>query len=421
MQTSEQIKAGLQNLSPRDVIMAVEGTDVLYSREEDVLLSQIVVDSDLIDHKHALNMAHLLHAKRGQTQTVLLYSKLENGLIVTRILDGYHRIIGLKEISENPDEKIRAHVYYNCSEAEAYLQRIIAANNVGSVKFARMGLLTRGAWQETAWKDRLTVVQAFYLANFDSSGGDYGVSREEATAVKNWANLIAESWHTTPGTMYQNLRIIEVADEKLVARVRSGAFGKGQLAITAAQLGSIAFAYPHQYDIQHMLANYANHNGLSTKKIEVLVQQLHRLGADTPENVQEVLGREDLTAFFAQKTKRARHGNGHLTREAAGEIRALKFENIILREDYERIVESMNQLRRQLDESHGSFWWQDIPDLPQNERTILEAIFAKNMDIGDIAEQANVLDTKVMSLLRSAITRYKLHRQSQVLYQHPKE
>ncbi len=122
---------------------------------------------------HALDLAdEILTGGWDWTQTLEVRARLggmSNETIVFDTIDGFHRQAGIK--ARIPDWREREYsvpcvVLYNCSDQELFEKRILAANSVKSVKFSRIGLWMNLFWQHTSWKDKITLTQAFGIANY---------------------------------------------------------------------------------------------------------------------------------------------------------------------------------------------------------------------------------------------------------------
>ena len=305
------INSYLSEISPRDLFLECYRTGEKLSREEWVPLGDIIDEGTPIDESHALDLGRALTGEWKQTLPVLLRATEGSGQLGVsfEILDGFHRVIGLKMISAGIDTfsdtipvsqlseaakiwigtPIRSVVLYGCSEEEKYDQRILAANSVKSVRFARLAYWMKGAWRETPWSDLISVTQAFGLASSDSSGTKLGVSWNQAENIKDWVRKKASVWLMQPAAVYQQLRIVDFADPYLVIRVRTGAFIKGGLALTPPQLNKIVDAFPHNHPVQRAIAEYANKEGLSTPQIAWLVNSLGKLDRQDEQAIKSAL------------------------------------------------------------------------------------------------------------------------------------
>lgn len=268
-------------MSPYDLAKSLEGQREMMQRQETVFMASIDAEVVLVDRDHALDLAHAIQGPRGQIQPVLLRARILGDQVVYDPLDGYHRIKGteLLRAEQGLDWKgfpVWAVVLYNCSDEEMFDQRILAANSVKAVKFPRLAVWMKGAWQTSPWADKLTMSQAFSLAAQDSSGKKLGVTPEEAEAIKQWAREKAKKWLTPIGTLTQQLQIIEVADPDLVKRVRTGAFTAGGLSLTPSQLNVIVTAFPNHYEAQQTIANLASGLAYGTDELTEIVGDIKR-------------------------------------------------------------------------------------------------------------------------------------------------
>lgn len=458
-------------LPPVDLLHAVKDTDIKIPRTEYVSTRYIVVDGTPIDEDHARDLGLIMLGAWGQTQSVMLRVRQEDSLVYD-VMDGYHRVVGIRMVSEEQYPLIKSEVYYNCDDEELFDQRILAANSVKAVQFPRLGSWMSSVWSLTPWKDKLTVAQAFTMADTDSSGRNLGLSDYEANTIKVWARTKARTWLMEVPTIADKLRTIEISDKSLVSRVRSGgSFGKGQLALTEIQLKTISTAFPREGEIQKLIAHFANGHGLSGKKIEILTAHLkgHSL-----EEVREELQNGDWRGIFERYNELAPKKRGRkkyninvqlpvAKNELRGEIDNLRSKtNKLTRElstanstatEYSNDLQIANKkvntltqeleaaniiigdLRSQLSTSHQSHdneaivydqsqtpgnnggeqveaLWKIIPDLDDQERAVFKCIFNRNMNIYDIADQGKTTPADITTIFLNGIRKYQMYKES---------
>ena len=214
----------LESLSPRQRLERVRETGEKRTISHDVLLNEIHMDPNVIvDKTHAKELADvILHGVWKQTAPFLLRARLVNGKSVNYdIADAMHRISGLKEeLGHNSDFIVEAAVMYGCSDAELIEHRILAANSVESVRFARLGRWFNMAWQQTPWADRLSAKTAFGITHGDSSGKKSDLTSEDVIRIKNWVLTNASVWRTGVENAYKILKIHEAADPGNVYELR---------------------------------------------------------------------------------------------------------------------------------------------------------------------------------------------------------
>lgn len=404
-------KDRLLTLSPKDLFHAVENTDRKVVRTEYIPISKIVVEGTPIDESHARDLGNLLTGEWGQTQSIMLRIRVEGDTdndIFYDIMDGYHRVAGLGLVADEPNPNIKSEVYYNCSDVELYDQRIIAANSVKAVQFARLGYWMKGAWLQTPWRNKLTVTQAFSLASNQSSGKILGLSLEESAQIRDWAVAKAEKWLIPISTVTHNLKTIEISDEILVSRVRVGSFGKGQLAITPSQLETISTAFPKQGEIQRLIAAHANSHGLSNMKIQILTNHLQGLSL---EEVKLALETENWDSVFAGHSELASGTNGNGKRKIVVSKPELRDEVAFLNQKLDDANQDIAQLRKLLKEAQSSEWWSGVTDLSDVERNILRYVFIENISTFEIANRFHIQETRVTQTLWNAIRKYQIYKE----------
>lgn len=282
-------------LSPRDLLNRVLQSGEKLSRQEMVVVNKIATQGAIFDKAHAIELGQIMQGDFGITQSALVRARFKDEThqeIVYDWMDGLHRIKGMEFVDpKGINSAMKCEVLYGCTDEEMFKYRILAADNVKSIRFARICMFINDAWQITPWKDKITATQAFYLAVGMGSGkqmiNDEGMVEE----IKKWAEESAKGWHLRVGTIYQDLMTFDLADPELVVKVRSGSsFQKGEMAITPRQLGMIAEVVPHQNypEIQMLIANYLN-SGLSTAKLAFILQEIKQLETINQETVLQVI------------------------------------------------------------------------------------------------------------------------------------
>ena len=268
-------------LHPLDILQQ----ELQIQRHERIPVSSLILEASLVDPAHVASLQESMSGNRGQISPITIRARYtEERKLVYDIIDGFHRSNGLQEISRMQGEEMYADaiVVYGCSDEELFDLRVLAANSVASVKFARMAEWMHSSYKSVQWSTAnlqeltangsLTIAQVFSLASQNSSGSYLGLSSEEAEEVKNWARAKAGIWNKPVGSIALELRTVEVSDPGLVAQVRKGGGGKGGRGVlTHARLKAIADKLPYQYELQQKLARLAVSENLVSKELKELV------------------------------------------------------------------------------------------------------------------------------------------------------
>ena len=292
LQRERERESYLAGLVPAALVYEVEKTGEKFQRTESIPLSRFVVEASIVDDAHADELGDAMIGPWGQTMPILTRCRIGGKTVndtLNDILDGFHRTEGLRRKKTEPNPLVKTVVLYGCTDEEMFDQRILAANSVKSVKFARLGMWMENSWSLTPWRDKLTVAQACSIVSNDSSGKQIGISESELQEITSWVQLKSKKWLIPLNTLTANMRIIEMASPYLVSRVRTGSFSAGELSIAPTQLGIIAEAFPRQVEIQNGIAMFAHSHALSSVQLTNLVAEVKQLPHVTPQLVQEVI------------------------------------------------------------------------------------------------------------------------------------
>lgn len=273
-----------QNLSPAEII----SKELRIKRHEYIPVSSLLLEESLTDPVHVENLARSMSGDRGQISPITVRPRLlDDGQIIYDIIDGFHRGKGLKLREEKEGHLLMADtvVVYGCSDEELYDLRVLAANSVSSVKFARMADWMHSAFRSARWKNEripqliasgnISIAQVFSLSFTNSSGAHLGLSPSETDEFKNWARNKSRSWNRPLGTLAMELRTVEVADPELVRQVRKGTGPKGGKGIlTHARLKAITDKLPYEYLLQKQLVAIALEKNLIASELNKIADQI---------------------------------------------------------------------------------------------------------------------------------------------------
>jgi len=265
-----------QTLTPKELVEQ----NVRIKKNETIKLDHIFLDKDIIDEDHAIELGKSINKDqtkdgRGQLVPILVRAVIDNDEIFYDVIDGFHRTYG--SIKENLKE-IDAIVVYGCSEQELFDLRILAANSVKSVQFARLAQWINSSFETTEFSKKIDVCQAFALAINDSERSYIAnFSQEEILSLKNWINQKASIWQRTPSSIYQDLRIISMSNPELVKKVRTVKGGYvGSQVITREKLKLVSERFPGEknYSLQETILKYVNDHKLQKQQILNILDQI---------------------------------------------------------------------------------------------------------------------------------------------------
>ena len=265
------------NYSAKDLIKRGEPLD----RLELISVESIIREDDLIDTRRVeVLKKDILRSTRGQVSPVAVRARLEKGKIVYDVIDGFHRAEAIRLINQSSEHPImvKATVLYGCNDEELYDRRVVAADNVKSIKFARMAKWMTASFKSRKWEHQgitslvkngdLTLSQVFSLAMEDGSGKILGLTLAESAELKDWALSKAEIWGRTVGSIMMDMRTIEQAAPDLVLRVRTGVGSKGERGVlTQARLHVIVEAFPGEWELQRKFVEVAIKHNIVAKDL----------------------------------------------------------------------------------------------------------------------------------------------------------
>jgi len=258
-------------------------------RLEMVSVEDVVLEGCIVDEEHIDNLARLMEGPRGQISPVTLRARdIGNGKIHYDIIDGFHRIPALLKIGR---PLVEAVVVYGCPDEEMYDLRVVAANSVKSVQFARVASWMKASFAQTEWaKKGLTLSQILALAVSDSSGTRLKLSPQEVERAKEWARVKSKAWNRPIATLWETARAVEAGAPDLVANVRVGGGGphsrKGEL--SPARYRAIVFPLQGEYDLQRKVAKMVIYHNLDAEEASALAHRVARV-ADLPELLNKIL------------------------------------------------------------------------------------------------------------------------------------
>jgi hypothetical protein len=227
-------------------------------RSEDIPVSRLRLDRSISDDVHRDQLAKSLLKGRGQISSISVRCTIdERGEIVYDVIDGFHRGGAVKVLSElvGRDVYLMADVSYHMSDEELADYRILAANSVRSISFARRIIWMHDAFQASEWSHRdVTLLQLFNLGVNDiTEHTTLPLTPQEIESAKIWVNEKCKKWDRQALSIYQDLKMAEHADPQLIEMVRVGESGgshENKGVLTPTRLRVIVEELPNEYDSQ---------------------------------------------------------------------------------------------------------------------------------------------------------------------------
>ncbi len=288
-------------------------------------LGEVTVDYSLVDDSHAEELKDSMGDKWGQTSSIIVRTREDNGSVVYDIIDGFHRTEGRKRMGA---QTIKANVLYGVSDEEMFDLRIVATNSVRSVQFPRIAEWISRSYSQTKWsKKEISVTQAFTLALTDRETS-YKVAQKDLEDIKEWVRNKCRRWQRSPGYIYDILKTVEAADPELVKRVRIASGGRDrEQKVTPSRLKQVATGFPgrENYRIQNMLMDASINSRFYAPQTAILVdmfKQKLKLGMSEKE-IEDTIA-EAVSEIKAQE---ALQTNSELDSEI-GEQAADEFRNL---------------------------------------------------------------------------------------------
>ena len=189
---------------------------------------------------------------------------------------------------------------YGLSDEDMYDQRVIAADNVKSIKFPRMARWMAGSFHAHTWNQLriakmiesggLTLSQVFSLAANDTSGKILDVV-DEADELKAWALQKASLWGKPIASLMIDMRTVDLGAPDLVQRVRVGVGSHGVKGVlTQARLQTIVEHLPGEWDLQRQFVEMTIKFNITAKDLDILLGVFGLyIDADDHESMEKLL------------------------------------------------------------------------------------------------------------------------------------
>jgi hypothetical protein len=264
----------LEDFLPSDLVKRAELSGELIERREEILMRRISLEDKIVDEGHVAGLADSMQGPRKQLSEILVRVRrggINEDDVDYDIIDGFHRVEAANSLKW---ETIQAKVLYGCSDEEMYDLRILAANSVRSVKFARLIFWMRGAWNQTPWREKISLTQACVMAKEDTSGKHLRLSSKEVEEIKDWVRNKANLWLIPPGSLYENLSTAEFVAPALIRQVRVKGGKQKEASLTPQKLRFIVEAFPQEPELQERLGTFVVEKAVPTARLQIIVKKV---------------------------------------------------------------------------------------------------------------------------------------------------
>lgn len=259
-----------------------------------VPLKLIYAEGVPVEAGHVLELADSMQAltpegrPRGQVEPITLAEV--PGFPQFPILNGFHRAAALELIVEREvkeadvtypkkilglkaSAKAFATIETNLSWEQVADARIEAAALQKSVRFARLIEWVDEAWQNTSYAQRgIQVYRAFQLRFASATAGDSdGLTPKQIEEMRTWVDRKCKLWGLAATTIYQHLKVAQVADPTLIKEARGRTSGHRLDAPTPQHLSVICKGLPNQHDLQRLIVDTAIAQTLTVQYTKALV------------------------------------------------------------------------------------------------------------------------------------------------------
>lgn len=353
-----------------------------------VPVNMIVQEEVVIDENHAKSLAESMKGPRGQISPMTVRARLLEDTydIHYDVIDGFHRAAGLMLIKRDTAKCV---VVYGCSDEELFDLRVLAANSVRSVQFARVAKWMQNSFKNSEWADKgLSLSQIFRIAVANSSRSNLGISPKEAKRAKEWVAEKTKKWNKPIGTIYQDIRSVEQAAPDIVAQVRIGGGGhEGKGILSPARFKAIVahLAYEENFDLQRKVVKAVVDHNILAEEAGILAKEVNRWQND-PDKLREIFAQPELTIESALKESMqapVANGNSKL--------------KIIERKQPGILIPSSSDLR----------WWRNFSSLTSEEKKALTFVFDQGMSLVGAAYMFQITPPQFFNLIQSGIIKYR--------------
>lgn len=251
-------------------------------------LASVVNDAPIVDTGYAGTIKDdILTREGGQQSFVDVVPRFTNtGDIVYLVTDGYHRTEALEE---GEIETVDLNILFGRSDEEVIDLRILAAGNVKSLRFTRIGIWMQQAYELKPWHEKLTLYHLCNSVIFGAKKSRSELTGDEFEEAKDWIELKAKQWRSRVVNIRDIMRIVDQAAPELLQYVRVSGGSKGEL--NPARLGAIVDSIK-DHDMQIQIGRIVMEYNFTKPRTEILAEGLaNALDADdgTGTSTEEIL------------------------------------------------------------------------------------------------------------------------------------
>lgn len=244
-----------------------------------VPLPQVITDHSVIDEHHVEELAHsMATSDRGQISPTTVRARIDDSTneVVFDVVDGFHRTEALRQ---NGAETVKVSAMYSCPDEELFDLRILAAQSVQSVQFARVATWMKLAFNSTVWAEKgMDVTRAFGVTLNDTKRPQkVNLNPDEVEGLKEWVRGTSDRWGKGINQTYQILKLVDDSDPSLVEQVRTQGGGKDRKAVvTPTYLKLVVGAFPgvDNYAIQNAVMDVVLKKRMYVPQVNAFLEQV---------------------------------------------------------------------------------------------------------------------------------------------------
>ncbi|KKR67578.1 MAG: hypothetical protein UU09_C0026G0013 [Microgenomates group bacterium GW2011_GWA2_40_6] len=420
----------LENALPEELIKLGEyGTRI--ERTEKIPVGSLILEGKITDGETESRLEKQMGAD-GQKVPMWVRARSIGSEIGYDVIDGYHRgsvldklkiTLGLAEVS------------YGMSDEELYDQRVIAANSVRSVQFARVIRWMQRSFQESIWardyKLNLSTVLglAFQKDKVDQPGSRSGLTPQQAQEAIAWVEGKADLWQGELGTIYQQIRAAEMSFDEIVEKVRVGSGGggrKGSGIFNPVKFVAMVEELRGDLHLQRKMLTIIKEHNLNAEETRLVARVLKlkrrvpsaikALELDPINIAKEIMGEQepeiDISPVGEETVSRPKSENG-LSKRRFNLVRTYGTGNdetdghlnpsVLADITPQHVSESLSKNGQTLN------WIEQVPNISQAEKMVVTTLFLEGKMPETVCQELGITINKLEQLVFSAQRKYALH------------
>lgn len=411
----------LENALPEELIKLGEyGTRI--ERLEKIPVSSLILEGKITDGETEARLERQMGAD-GQKVPMWVRARSTESGIVYDIIDGYHRGSVLDKLGITLG---LAQVSCGMSDEELYDQRVIAANSVRSVQFARVIRWMQRSYQESTWardyKLKLSSVLglAFQKNNVNQPGKRLGLTPKQAQEAISWVENKAQLWQGELGTIYSQIKAAEMSFDEIVEKVRvsSGGGRKGSGVFNPFKFVAMVEELPGELHLQRRMLEIIREHNLNSDetRLAARVLKLKRripsvvkaLELDPVNVAREILGAEEpetngqpLSGSESGKKRYnfIRHYNTGVE-ETGSQV---EDPSVLADINLQRVPVKLPGSGQTLS------WLEQVPNISPEEKTVVTMLFLEGKLPEVVCQELQITPNKLEQLVSSAQRKYALY------------